>query len=83
MRLLEALRSYNNITKWNHFARSFEKVYEGAKELSKDEVEQVRALSDRYFSRVSNEFNKDDMNEEELEAFNKLEEIMSKIKYEK
>ena len=59
------------------------KVYEGAKELGKTEVEQVRKLSDRYFSRVKGEVNKDDLNEEELEAFTKLEEIMNKIKYDK
>lgn len=79
---LKALRSYRKITEWNHFAKEFGEVYEGAKELGNDEVEQVRALSDRYFSRVRGEANKGDLNEEELEAFTKLEEIMNKIKYE-
>lgn len=82
-RTLKALRSYRKISEWSHFAKEFDEVYEGAKELSKTEVEQVRELSERYFSRVSKEFNKDDMNEEELEAFTKLEEIMNKIKYNK
>lgn len=82
-RTLKALRSYRKITEWNRFAKSFEDVYEGAKVSGEIDVEQVRALSERYFSRVSKEFNKDDMNEEELEAFNKLEEVMNKIKHEK
>ena len=58
-------------------------MYEGAKELGNNEVEQVKALSERYFSRVFNEVNKDNLNEEELEAFTKLGEIMNKIKYDK
>lgn len=32
---------------------------------------------------ASSEVNKDDLNEEELEAFTKLEEVMNKIKYNK
>lgn len=80
---LKALRSYRKISEWNHFAKEFEEVYEGAKELGNNEVEQVRELSDRYFSRVKGEVNKDDLNEEELKAFTKLEEIMNKIKYNK
>ena len=80
---LKALRSYRKISDWNHFAKEFDEVYEGAKELGNDEVEQVRELSERYFSRVKGEVNKDDLNEEELEAFTKLEEIMNKIKYDK
>lgn len=82
-RTLKALRSYKKISEWNHFAKEFDEVYEGAKELGNNEVEQVRALSERYFSRVKGEVNKDDLNEEELEAFTKLEEIMNKIKYDK
>lgn len=82
-RTLKALRSYRKISDWNHFAKEFDEVYEGAKELDNDEVEQVRELSDRYFSRVKGEVNKDDLNEEELEAFTKLEEVMNKIKYDK
>ena len=78
---LKALRSYRKISEWNHFAKEFDEVYEGAKELGNDEVEQVRELSERYFSRVKGEVNKDDLNEEELKAFTKLEEIMNKIKY--
>lgn len=78
---LKALRSYRKISEWNHFAKEFEEVYEGAKELGNDEVEQVRELSDRYFSRVKGEVNKDDLNEEELKAFTKLEEVMNKINY--
>ena len=80
---LKALRSYRKISEWNHFAKEFDEVYEGAKELGNNEVEQVRALSERYFSRGSNDVNKDDLNEEELEAFTKLEEVMNKIKYDK
>lgn len=80
---LKALRSYRKITEWNRFAKSFEEVYEGAKRTGEIEVEQVRALSERYFSRVSNDVNKDDLNEEELEAFTKLEEVMNRIKYNK
>nr|DAS70757.1 MAG TPA: hypothetical protein [Caudoviricetes sp.] len=80
---LKALRSYRKISDWNHFAKEFDEVYEGAKELGNNEVEQVRELSDRYFSRVKDEVNKDDLNEEELEAFTKLEEVMNKIKYDK
>lgn len=80
---LKALRSYRKISEWNHFAKEFEEVYEGAKELGNNEVEQVRELSDRYFSRVKGEVNKDDLNEEELKAFTKLEEVMNKIKYNK
>lgn len=80
---LKALRSYRKISEWNHFAKEFEEVYEGAKELGNNEVEQVRELSDRYFSRVKDEVNKDDLNEEELKAFTKLEEVMNKIKYNK
>lgn len=79
---LKALRSCRKITEWNHFAKKFDEVYEEAKELGNDEVEQVRELSERYFSRVMGEVNKDDLNEEELKAFTKLEEIMNKIKYE-
>lgn len=78
---LKALRSYRKISEWNHFAKEFDEVYEGAKELGNDEVEQVRELSERYFSRVKGEVNKDDLNEEELKAFTKLEEVMNKIKY--
>lgn len=78
---LKALRSYRKISEWNHFAKEFDEVYEGAKELGNDEVEQVRELSERYFSRVKGEVNKDDLNEEELKAFTKLGEIMNKIKY--
>lgn len=81
-RTLKALRSYRKISDWNHFAKEFDEVYEGAKELSDNEVEQVRELSERYFSRVKDEVNKDDLNEGELEAFTKLEEVMNKIKYE-
>lgn len=80
---LKALRSYRKISDWNHFAKEFDEVYEGAKELGNNEVEQVRELSDRYFSRVKDEVNKDDLNEEEAEAFTKLEEVMNKIKYDK
>ena len=80
---LKALRSYRKIRDWNHFAKEFDEVYEGAKELGNDEVEQVRELSERYFSRVKGEVNKDDLNEEELKAFTKLGEIMNKIKYDK
>ena len=80
---LKALRSYRKISEWNHFAKEFEEVYEGAKELGNNEVEKVRELSDRYFSRVKDEVNKDDLNEEELKAFTKLEEVMNKIKYNK
>lgn len=80
---LKALRSYRKISDWNHFAKEFDEVYEGAKELGKTEVEQVKSLSERYFSRVKGEVNKDDLNEEELEAFTKLEEVMNKIKYNK
>ena len=80
---LKALRSYRKISEWNHFAKEFDEVYEGAKKLGNDEVEQVRELSERYFSRVKGEVKKDDLNEEELEAFTKLEEIMNKIKYNK
>lgn len=80
---LKALRSYRKISDWNHFAKEFDEVYEGAKELGNGEVEQVRELSERYFSRVKGEVNKDDLNEEELKAFTKLEEIMNKIKYNK
>ena len=76
---LKATRSYMKISEWNHFAKEFDEVYEGAKELGNDEVEQVRELSERYFSRVKGEVNKDDLNEEELEAFTKLEEVMNKI----
>lgn len=76
---LKALRSYRKISDWNHFAKEFDEVYEGAKDLGNDEVEQVRKLSERYFSRVKGEVNKDDLNEEELEAFTKLEEVMNKI----
>lgn len=79
---LKALRSYRKISEWNYFAKEFDEVYEGAKELGNDEVEQVRELSERYFSRVKGEVNKDDLNEEELKAFTKLEEVMNKIKYE-
>lgn len=82
-RTLKALRSYRKISEWNHFAKEFDEVYEGAKELGNDEVEQVKSLSERYFSRVKGEVNKDDLNEEELEAFTKLEEVMNKIKYNK
>lgn len=82
-RTIKALRYCRKISEWNHFAKEFDEVYEGAKELGNDEVEQVRELSDRYFSRVKGEVNKDDLNEEELEAFTKLEEIMNKIKYDK
>lgn len=78
---LKALRSYRKISEWNHFAKEFGEVYEGAKELGNGEVEQVRELSERYFSRVKGEVNKDDLNEEELKAFTKLEEVMNKIKY--
>lgn len=81
-RTLKALRSYRKISEWNHFAKKFDEVYEGAKELGNDEVEQVRELSERYFSRVKGNVNEDDLNEEELEVFTKLEEIMNKIKYE-
>lgn len=81
--IVKALRSYRKISEWNRFAKEFDEVYEGAKELGKTEVEQVRKLSDRYFSRVKGEVNKDDLNEEELKAFTKLEEIMNKIKYNK
>lgn len=80
---LKALRSYRKISDWNHFSKEFDEVYEGAKRTGEVDVEQVRALSERYFSRVKDEVNKDDLNEEELEAFNKLEEIMNKIKYNK
>ena len=80
---LKALRSYRKISEWNHFAKEFDEVYDGAKELGNNEVEQVRELSDRYFSRVKDEVNKDDLNEEEVEAFTKLEEVMNKIKYNK
>ena len=80
---LKALRSYRKISEWNHFAKEFGEVYEGAKELGNGEVEQVRELSERYFSRVKGEVNKDDLNEEELKAFTKLEEVMNKIKYNK
>ena len=80
---LKALKSYRKISEWNHFAKEFEEVYEGAKELGNNEVEQVRELSDRYFSKVKGEVNKDDLNEEGLEAFTKLEEVMNKIKYNK
>lgn len=80
---LKALRSYRKISDWNNFAKEFDEVYEGAKELGNDEVEQVRELSERYFSRVKGEVNKDDLNEEELKAFTKLGEIMNKIKYNK
>ena len=80
---LKALRSYRKISEWNHFAKGFGEVYEGAKELGNGEVEQVRELSERYFSRVKGEVNKDDLNEEELKAFTKLEEVMNKIKYNK
>lgn len=80
---LKTLRSYRKISDWNHFAKEFDEVYEGAKELGNDEVEQVRELSERYFSRVKGEVNKDDLNEEELKAFTKLGEIMNKIKYDK
>ena len=80
---LKALRSYRKISEWNHFVKEFDEVYEGAKELGNGEVEQVRELSERYFSRVKGEVNKDDLNEEELKAFNKLEEVMNKIKYNK
>ena len=69
---LKALRSYRKISERNHFA----------KEFGNDEVEQVRELSERYFSRVKGEVNKDDLNEEELKAFIKLEGVMNKIKYE-
>ena len=82
-RTLKALRSYRKISEWNHFAKSFDEVYEGSKELGKTEVEQVRELSDRYFSRVKSEVNKDDLNEEELKAFTELEEVINKIKYNK
>ena len=82
-RTLKALRSYRKISDWNHFAKSFDEVYEEAKELSDNEVEQVRELSERYFSRVKGEVNKDDLNEGELEAFTKLEGVMNKIKYDK
>lgn len=61
---LKALRPYRKISEWNHFAKEFEEVYEGAKELSNNEVEQVRELSERYFSRVKGEVKKDDLNEE-------------------
>lgn len=81
-RTLKALRSYRKISEWNYFAKKFDEVYEGAKELGNDEVEQVRELSERYFSRVKGNVNEDDLNEEELEVFTKLEEIMNKIKYE-
>lgn len=80
---LKALRSYRKISEWNHFAKKFDEVYKGAKDLGNNEVEQVKALSERYFSRVKGEVNKDNLNEEELEAFTKLEEIMNKIKYDK
>lgn len=80
---LKALRSYRKISEWNHFAKEFGEVYEGAKELGNGEVEQVRELSERYFSRVKGEVNKDDLNEEELKAFTKLKEVMNKIKYNK
>ena len=80
---LKALRSYSKSSDWNHFAKEVDEVYEGAKELGNDEVEQVRELSERYFSRVKGEVNKDDLNEEELKAFTKLGEIMNKIKYNK
>ena len=79
---LKALRSYRKISEWNHFAKEFDEVYEGAKELGKAEVEQVRNLSERYFSRVKSEVNKDDLNEEELKAFTELEEVINKIKLE-
>ena len=69
---LKALRSCRKITDWNHFAKSFDEVYEGAKRTGEVDVEQVRALSERYFSRVSNEVNKDDLNEEEVQAFTNL-----------
>lgn len=39
---LKALRSYRKISEWNHFAKEFDEVYEGAKELGNNEVEQVR-----------------------------------------
>ena len=81
-RIVKALRSCRYITDWNHFAKSFDEVYEGAKRTGEVDVEQVRALSERYFSRVKGEVNKDDLNEEELEAFTKLEEVMNKIKLE-
>jgi hypothetical protein len=80
---LKALRSYRKISDWNHFAKEFDEVYEEAKKLGNNEVEQVRELSERYFSRVKGEVNKDDLNEEELKAFTKLGEIMNKIKYNK
>lgn len=81
-RTLKALRSYRKISECNHFAKEFDEVYKGAKRTGEVDVEQVRALSDRYFSRVKDEVNKDDLNEEELEAFTKLEEVMNRIKYE-
>ena len=37
-RTIKALSSYRKITEWNHFAKEFEEVYEGAKELGNDEV---------------------------------------------
>ena len=80
---LKALRSYRKTSEWNHFTKEFDEVYEGAKRTGEVDVEQVRELSERYFSRVKSELKKDDLNEEEVEAFNKLEEIMNKIKYDK
>ena len=81
--VVKALRTYQNTKEWNQYAKEFKEVFENAKRVSEAEAKEVCDYLWKYFDRVLSEYNENNIdNNDELQAFLKLKEVMDNMKQE-
>lgn len=81
--VVKALRTYQNTKEWNQYAEEFKEVFENAEKVSEEEAKKVCDYLWEYFDRVLSEYNENNIkNNNELQAFLRLKEVMDNIKQE-
>ena len=81
--VVKALRTYQNTQEWTQYAEEFKEVFENAKKVSEEEAKKVCDYLWEYFDRVLSEYNENNIkNNNELQAFLRLKEVMDNIKQE-
>lgn len=81
--VVKALRTYQNTKEWNQYAEEFKEVFENAEKVSEEEAKKVCDYLWEYFDRVLSEYDEGNIeNNNELQAFLRLKEVMNKMKQE-
>lgn len=81
--VVKALRTYQNTKEWNQYAEEFKEVFENAEKVSEEESKKVCDYLWEYFDRVLSEYDEGNIeNNNELQAFLRLKEVMNKMKQE-